>query len=589
MNTSAQDPYGKKELTPKDFISEELDKHIALNSLIETPPKENLIYAQYFKANGTTKKVGNFVPLGLTRIFKKGEYFLGLHVNSNFDAIRSPFVEGDIGDFQKRKDEFLKQDPSTYKLLDEAKAIIYEDGLLVPLSLDVYQPITSHNSSFLNVDDTWKGEMETAYIKEDSYFSKYYFAANIKEGTYSFGNGNGKNQDVIYMDYQDSEEDNKKNYQNYYITLGRLIDYINVVLRKFPTAPTISPESIWGRTMPSQISLDPRVCIVRNSTFYFNGGNKSLENFPQIKYFNQTSGKKRANFSNVYISFKTIVDSMESNLNEVGSINPQTFLEDICNQINKALGGINNLQPNIDRDENLIRIADLSLPSEKIFENYPNPLQIYGYKIEGGKVPQSTFVRNVDLKTEISPQFASMVTIGSTAAGYGKGMEATAFSKWNRGIFDRFKPNTNNLQEVQAENDGDDPLQNYISYLNQDGMKYLGFSLDNGKISLDGDIIPTNLSVVTEYYKYLRAASYEKEPEEYTSTSNGFIPFNLQLTMDGISGMKIYNKIEVDTRFLPSNYKDTLKFIIKRVSHKISNGDWETSIDTDVMPGSYTV
>ena len=57
--------------------------------------------------------------------------------------------------------------------------------------------------------------------------------------------------------------------------------------------------------------------------------------------------------------------------------------------------------------------------------------------------------------------------------------------------------------------------------------------------------------------------------------------------MDGLSGMKIYNKIEVDTRFLPFNYPETLKFIVKRVSHKLSNGDWETSVETDVIPGAY--
>ena len=32
-----------------------------------------------------------------------------------------------------------------------------------------------------------------------------------------------------------------------------------------------------------------------------------------------------------------------------------------------------------------------------------------------------------------------MITIGATARGYTKGVEATAFSKWNEGIVDKFK------------------------------------------------------------------------------------------------------------------------------------------------------
>jgi hypothetical protein len=32
-----------------------------------------------------------------------------------------------------------------------------------------------------------------------------------------------------------------------------------------------------------------------------------------------------------------------------------------------------------------------------------------------------------------------MITVGATAGGYVKGTEATAFSKWNTGLIDRFK------------------------------------------------------------------------------------------------------------------------------------------------------
>jgi hypothetical protein len=65
-------------------------------------------------------------------------------------------------------------------------------------------------------------------------------------------------------------------------------------------------------------------------------------------------------------------------------------------------------------------------------------LQIYGYnKIANDYI--SNFVRKVDLKTTITPEFATMITVGATAGGYIKGTEATAFSKWNTGLTDRFK------------------------------------------------------------------------------------------------------------------------------------------------------
>jgi hypothetical protein len=50
--------------------------------------------------------------------------------------------------------------------------------------------------------------------------------------------------------------------------------------------------------------------------------------------------------------------------------------------------------------------------------------------------------------------------------------------------------------------------------------------------------------------------------------------------MDGISGIKIYNALNVSTRFLPRNYPDSLKFIIKGVNHSLKGNDWETNIET---------
>jgi hypothetical protein len=185
-----------------------------------------------------------------------------------------------------------------------------------------------------------------------------------------------------------------------------------------------------------------------------------------------------------------------------------------------------------------------------------------------------------------------MVTIGSTASGYSKGMEETAFSKWNKGIFDRFKGNNNMGESTSTPPSSSipEPEVNYLKYLTglPGPLNYLGFDETSGWQSFNTTIIDTNITVNTEFFKYLRAKTYEKDPVNYTSTSNGFIPFNLQLTLDGISGIKIWNKIEVDSRFLPSNYPENLKFVVKRVSHKLSNGDWETSIDTTVMAGSYS-
>ncbi len=42
----------------------------------------------------------------------------------------------------------------------------------------------------------------------------------------------------------------------------------------------------------------------------------------------------------------------------------------------------------------------------------------------------------------------------------------------------------------------------------------------------------------------------------------GFIPINLNLTIDGLSGFKIFEKYTIPSKFLPASYPETIDFII---------------------------
>ena len=69
-------------------------------------------------------------------------------------------------------------------------------------------------------------------------------------------------------------------------------------------------------------------------------------------------------------------------------------------------------------------------------------------------------------------------------------------------------------------------------------------------------------------------------------SGTGFIPLELSITMDGLSGVKIYNRLKINTKFLPSSYPKVLKFIVKGVNHKVSNNVWDTNISTISVPVS---
>jgi hypothetical protein len=253
----------------------------------------------------------------------------------------------------------------------------------------------------------------------------------------------------------------------YYIRFGYLLDLlkkkvitrINTGKANYDDNPNLfnidtEVENSLMLCLPLQISFDWRTCIVRRNTFDRpNSWQQKI--FPQLKQW-FIPGTNTAYTLNTYLNFNFIAESMTSNTDDRGNISVYDFIKSMCDGINKSMAGINNLEPIIDEDSNTLRIFESSpIPKEPINPGYK--LQLYGYG-NGVTSPKdsSTFVRKVDLKTAITPEYATMITVGATANGYVKGTEATAFARWNEGLTDRFKSELLAADSETKLNGGDD-------------------------------------------------------------------------------------------------------------------------------------
>lgn len=68
------------------------------------------------------------------------------------------------------------------------------------------------------------------------------------------------------------------------------------------------------------------------------------------------------------------------------------------------------------------------------------------------------------------------------------------------------------------------------------------------------------------------------------SPTIGFIPANLNITMQGLSGIKIYQALKVRQKVLPPQYPEALMFLIESLNHEISNDEWQTTVNTLSVP-----
>jgi hypothetical protein len=339
---------------------------------------------------------------------------------------------------------------------------------------------------------------------------------------------------------------------------------------------------------PYTLSGNPLICVVRTK-ITLQGSDQDFDgdvykDIPDEGVFQDPDNTDSGRLMNVYLNLAYLLKESNSIKDASNKVNFYDIIKKACEGIQSSLGGINKIEPTIDADEGRFYILDeVPIPSRQA-EQVKTPaviMKIYGVNPGG----EGTFVRDFGIKTEITNALASTITIGAQANGSVKGEDATAFSKWNEGLTDRILPVKNNKGETAEEKEARlkkaEELNNQYKNIQQEYMNFLqgqaSFDWEEDKVSSFSSIL-TNMLTFTQ-------------TSDATSTNSasgglGFLPINLNLTFDGIAGMKIYQQFTVDSSFLPRNYGSTLQFLIKGITHKIDNNQWITSVETVAVPSS---
>lgn len=394
------------------------------------------------------------------------------------------------------------------------------------------------------------------------------------------------------------------NQDQYFIRLGWLLELIEKYCLIYQQKEGSSDNPILNisydveenfcLTHKMQISADPRVCII---------GNKDVEGlgilYPDnADSYYSTSPVEHGKLMNIYVSFVKVVSLLKEKRNEDGSVSLLDFLQTLMDDVATAIGGINTFEVIVDEDTNTVKILDnAKIPGiEKVLtENPPATFEIYGYKPNN-----SSFVKSISLKTEITNNLATEITVGAQANGVVDGaVDASAPSLLNKGFEDRIIPvkvapggNTTSKDEAftEAQKKFQEDKKIYDAYIeSQLTSEITGFfaPLYNFFADDDSNWDPELFdSCVSIQSNILKSDFIAMAKDGKASSTSGFIPLNLGLTFMGLSGMRIYEKFKINQNFLPRNYTKNIDFIIKGISHKIDKDGWYTSIESLSIPNN---
>ena len=347
-----------------------------------------------------------------------------------------------------------------------------------------------------------------------------------------------------------------------YIKLSLLLDILNLSVPADSTTkeklfefwtPTTVPDGPYHTYKYSQYrpSIDPGICLIHV--------NESLFDFTNVAEGEHKAGTytSQNRIDEIFVNIDFALGQYTENIDIL------QYLKSILSGIQSALGNINVFELQYFEEQSLYAVVDRNRILESTYESRPR-LDIFGNK---------TFAKGATLSSLLSPKITTMIAIGAQAGGSSGGIEGTAFAKLNSGLTDRIQPvklaTSDSPVATSSQTEGSTTLSP-IDII--EGHLY--------NIYKEYQYIPRDCQDVTQIYAdYLT----DKVAENKNPSFSFVIPFEIALTLDGISGLKITEAFDISDEILPAPYKNAagrsiISFLITGLDQNITSAGWVTNL-----------
>jgi len=290
------------------------------------------------------------------------------------------------------------------------------------------------------------------------------------------------------------------------------------------------------------------------------------------------------NVNSIYLNTAYLLEVLiKESDNEDGEVSIRKYLQEICNGVNKALGSINDLQVTSDVDTDVATLTIIDYQQKRI-RGLADALSKNKKTTEVKAQGLGSMLTSISIQSNITPEVATMISVGAQAQGHVLGEEAVSFSRLSRGLTDRIYPTkeiSDKTRSAAAKNAADRQRRQEEEF--QETLQAYSTLIRNQQPKTDGDmfgqiaLLQTGRTdyenIATELYRSLLA-----QFTETGQTSTGFIPVKLNLSFHGLGGLKIYQKFKLSNDVLPLSYSGDYEFIMMGVSHEVNTSRWTTTL-----------
>ena len=363
------------------------------------------------------------------------------------------------------------------------------------------------------------------------------------------------------------------------------------------------PEYNLCLTAPQHLTVDPSKCFIplqatkdeylrifpsdvaKDEAFKNEIINPSTENkysafINLFKKENAYQGKTMEILLNAQYLLK-LVNQFADNDKE-GAVQLKPLLDRILDDINKSTGGYNYFRVAYRDDSNTIIIKDdqwvPNLPGEdttmyrKTYKPSAAQLPIFGLQ---------SLVRAMEFKTNMNTKMSSKIAISAMAGNQvANAQDASAIGAYNGNYVDsimKVKQNSSTIESSGKTNAGVEQTQKVDNVSLEAAQKFNQYI----KQVYNGGKPPKNqVQLATNFY--VNRLTIVKAEDEITSGAP-FIPANLSITLDGISGVVMGNAFTIPESRLPASLRGNdritkVGFVVVGLTQTLQDNQWLTKI-----------
>ena len=238
------------------------------------------------------------------------------------------------------------------------------------------------------------------------------------------------------------------------------------------------------------------------------------------------------------------------------------FIESILDTLTITMGNINDFGLHYEEDDYSFYLVDRKLT--------PNASDLLNSRINLTGLRAT--VSNVSLSSRLSPNIAKMIAVSAQAAGTDVGEDTEHMFRWNKGLRDRIV-GSRKIPKVGTVDKKKKILDTAIAI----GKVVGTFNIRRSYNPKDYDNL---VNVHKELMLYL-SQRYNKK--SVRNGAPGIIPFDLNLTLDGLGGVKIGQAFTLNKGILPRKYDNMVAFLVTGVSHTVQNNKWNTDLKAQTI------